>query len=152
MKHIAVWGLAAALVALVGCGAPKTDGADLQVTTEGSIEVTARLADIRGEFPPNDLYDYAYVMRYEVLQTHRGEAPATILVGQYNPLKPRASAADARSGEIGGDVTRFRQGDIHRLALEVPIDDYCMVGIINKYAEESQEPIYWAVWTNRVVQ
>lgn len=139
-------------VAVSACGPEKSDGADADVTSKGSIEVTARLADVTGEFPSNDLYDYAYVMRYEVTQSHRGEAPATILVGQYNPLKPRASAADARSGEIGGDVKAFRVGDVHRLALEVPIDDYCMVGIINPYAEETQEPIYWALWTNHVVQ
>jgi len=141
------------LTVCLGCGgAQKTDGADNNVTTMGSIEVTAKIVDITGEFPPNDLYDYAYVMKYEVIQTHRGEAPKTIYVGQYNPLKPRAEAADARSGEIGGNVKEFRVGDVHRLALEVPIDDYCMAGIINKYAEQTQDPIYWAVWTNRVVQ
>ncbi|GMV93287.1 MAG: hypothetical protein AMXMBFR82_30650 [Candidatus Hydrogenedentota bacterium] len=143
----------AVTLALAGCGGPeKTDGADDKVTTMGSIEVTAKIVDITGEFPPNDLYDYAYVMKYEVLQTHRGEAPQILYVGQYNPLKPRAEAADARSGEIGGDVTEFRVGDVQRLALEVPIDEYCMAGIINKYAEQTQDPIYWAVWTNRVVQ
>jgi hypothetical protein len=148
--------LVVALVTLSVCfgcgGAQKTDGVDDKVTTMGRIEVTAKIVDITGEFPPNDLYDYAYVMKYEVIQTHRGEAPKTIYVGQYNPLKPRAEAADARSGEIGGDVTEFRVGDVQRLALEVPIDDYCMAGIINKYAEQTQDPIYWAVWTNRVVQ
>ncbi|MCC6698002.1 MAG: hypothetical protein IT365_20440 [Candidatus Hydrogenedentes bacterium] len=141
------------LAVFAGCGgAEKTDGADPKVTSLGSIEVTAKLVEILGEFPPNDLYDYAYVLKYEVMQTHRGEAPKVIYVGQYNPLKARAEAADARSGEIGGTVTAFRAGDVHRMALEVPIDDYCMVGIINKYAEQTQEPIYWAVWTNRVVQ
>ena len=141
------------LTAFAGCGASeKTDGADPKVTGLGSIEVTAKLVEVLGEFPPNDLYDYAYVLKYEVVKTHRGEAPKTIYVGQYNPLKPRAEAADARSGEIGGTVTAFHAGDVHRMALEVPIDDYCMVGIINKYAEQVKDPIYWAVWTNRVVQ
>lgn len=143
----------ALLLLCLGCGgARRTDGADEKVTTLGSIEVTAKLTVIPGEFPPNDLYDYAYVLKYEVLQTHRGQVPKTIYVGQYNPLKLRSEAADARSGEIGGNVAEWRAGDVHRLALEVPIDDYCMVGIINKYADQSQDPIYWAVWTNRVVQ
>ena len=138
-----------------GCGpAAPDDGADPKASTMGTVEVTAKLVDIAGEFPPNDLYDYAYVMKYEVLETHRGEVAGTILVGQYNPLKKRAEAADQRSGEIGGNVTRFRVGDLQRLALEVPIDDFCMAGIINKYAETEpgDAPIYWAVWTNRVVQ
>lgn len=147
------WLTAVVVLALAGCAGPeKTDGADDKVTMMGSVEVTAKLIDITGEFPPNDLYDYAFVMKYEVLETHRGEAPQILYVGQYNPLKSRAEAADARSGEIGGDVTEFRVGDVHRLALEVPIDEYCMAGIINKYAQQTQDPIYWAVWTNRVVQ
>lgn len=144
---------AGVLLFQAGCGGAKpTDGADEKITTVGSIEVTAKLAEVPGEFPPNDLYDYAYVMKYEVLTTHRGQVPTTIYVGHYNPLKPRASAADARAEDVGGNVTRFSVGDVHRMALEVPIDDYCMAGIINKYAETSKDPIYWAVWTNRVVQ
>ncbi len=158
MRRVRVWGgpaLALTLALLVmGCGAEPDDGADAQVTTRGSVEVTARLVDVPGEFPSNDLYDYAYVMKYEVRQTHRGEAPKTILVGHYNPLKPRAEAADERSGDIGGNAIDFREGEWHRMALELPIEDYCMAGIINEYAEDSEdstEPIYWAVWTNRVV-
>jgi hypothetical protein len=34
------------------------------------------------------------------------------------------------------------------MALEAPIDDYFMGGIVNKYFGQSNEPIYWAVWTN----
>ena len=139
-----------------GCGArpTPTDGADPRVTTMGTIEVTARLADIPGEFPPNDLYDYAYVMKYDVLETHRGEASSTIYVGHYNPLKKRGEAADDRSGEIGGNITRYRVGDIHRLALDVPIENFCMAGIVNEYAEKepSDAPVYWTLWVNEVVK
>ena len=40
----------------------------------GGIEVTARLVEIPGEFLPNDnFYNYAFVMKYEVLDVHRGE-------------------------------------------------------------------------------
>ena len=143
------------LCLLSACSAPApTDGADPKVTTMGTVEVTAKLVDIAGAFPPNDLYDYAYVMKYEIVKAHRGQASGTILVGQYNPLKKRAEAADERSGEIGGNVTRFRTGDLHRLALDVPIDNFCMAGIVNEYAEKEpgDAPIYWAVWTNQVVQ
>jgi hypothetical protein len=38
------------------------------------------------------------------------------------------------------------------MALEVPIDDYYMGGIINKYFGESEDPIYWALWTNLVIK
>jgi hypothetical protein len=36
------------------------------------------------------------------------------------------------------------------MALEAPIDDYYMGGIINKYFGKFNGPIYWAVWTNEV--
>lgn len=141
---------------LAGCGgAPTpTDGADANTTTLGTVEITARLIDIPGEFPPNDLYDYAYVMKYEVLETHRGEATGTIFVGHYNPLKKRGEAADDRSGPIGGNLTRFRVGDIHRLALDVPIEEHCMAGIVNVYAENepNDAPVYWTLWVNEVVR
>jgi len=131
-----------------GCGgvaAPPTKVHEL-----GHVEVTARLVDIAGPFPPNDLYDYAYVMKYEVRQVHRGEAPQKDLyVGHYNPLKPRAGAADDRSGEIGGNVSAFYLGDVHRMALEAPLEDLFMGGIINEYFVEGQEQtIYWAWWTD----
>lgn len=144
------------ILLLAGCGgAPTpTDGADSKVTSMGSFEVTARLADIPGEFPPNDLYDYAYVMKYEVLETHRGDVTGTIYVGHYNPLKKRGEAADDRSGEIGGNITRYRVGDVHRLALDVPIEEYCMAGIVNVYAENApiDAPVYWTLWVNEVVK
>jgi hypothetical protein len=145
----------------VGCGScskETTDGSDPKVTTLGSIELTARLAEVipydeKCVFPPNDLYDYVYIFKYNVLETHRGKVEGdTILVGQYNPLKPRAKAADARAPEIGGNVTRFQAGDIHRLALEAPLDESYMGPIINKYHNQTKATLYWAVWTNRVVR
>lgn len=132
-----------------GCGGAPAPSP--KVHELGEVEVTARLTDVRGVFPPNDLYDYAYVMQYEVLQVHRGEvAPGPLLVGHYNPLKPRASAADARSGEIGGNVTAFNVGDVHRMALSAPLEEQIMAGIINEYQEEGKEQtLYWAWWTDQ---
>ncbi len=134
--------------------AKKTDpGVDPQVTSLGSIEVTAELIEIPGEIRNDPMYDYAHVMKYKVLEVHRGNVEKDVIyVGQYNPAKSRDAVADARVGEIGGNLRQFRVGDIHRLALEVPIDDYYMGGIINKYFGQTEDPIYWALWTNRVVQ
>ena len=84
---------------------------------------------------------------------HRGDIePGIIYIGHYNPLHPRSEVADARSGDIGGNLKTFRAGDVHRMALEVPIDDYFMGGIVNRYFEEETGPIYWAVWSNLVVR
>lgn len=141
------------LTCCLACRQKPDDGADAKITTAGSVEVTAKLEEIRGTFPSNHLYDYVYVLKYRVLDTHRGKVDGeTILVGQYNPLKPRAEAADARSGPIGGNVKKFAAGDLHRLALEVPLDEHYMGPIINKYHGEDPSPLYWGVWTNRVVR
>jgi hypothetical protein len=131
----------------------KTDtGADPNVTALGSIEVSAELVEIPGEVRDDPMYDYAHVMKYKVITVHRGTVAEEILyVGQYNPAKSRAEAADARVGDIGGNLKQFRVGDTHRLALEVPIEDYYMGGIINKYFGQVEDPVYWALWTNRVV-
>ena len=158
-------GLTLAIVCGGGCGegsaggSSASDGADEKVTTLGTIEVTAKLVEIipykeeeKVTFPPNKLYDYVYVMKYEVLKTHRGgpDVPKTLLIGHYNPLKPRAKAADARAEGIGGDLKRFRAGETHRIALEPKIDEHYMGPIINKYHGKHDGEIAWAVWTNRV--
>lgn len=136
-----------------GCGEQPDPGLDDQVTKRGTIEVTAELLEIPGVFPPNKLYDYAYVLKYRVLEVHRGDPGSDLLyVGHYNPLKPRSGVTDKRVKDIGGTLRNYRAGDIHRMALEVPIDDYYMGGIINEYNAEMTGPVYWAVWTNRVVR
>ena len=137
----------ACLLFLTGCG-KSVSPSPTKVTTMGTAEVTAKLIDIQGEFPPNQLYDYAYVMKYRVLKVHRGQVPAgDILVGHYNPLKTRTEARDRFSGPLGGNVGRFKVGDVHRLALEAPLDQVFMGGIIDKYIEEKGAR-YWAIWTD----
>jgi len=149
---LVTWFFLAALVCS-SCGPNPDSGEDAQVTTLGSLEVTAELEEIRGQFPNLPNYDYAFVFKYRVLEVYRGELKSdTLYVGHYNPLKPRDGVKDARVKEIGGNLGRFRVGELHRMALEVPIDDYYMGGIVNRYFKEKVGPIYWAVWTNRVVK
>jgi hypothetical protein len=131
----------------------ETPTADPNVTTRGSIEVTAQLEEIRGDLIDDPMYDYAHVMKYKVLRVYRGTVDqGVIYIGHYNPAEPRSSVADARVQEIGGNVKQFRVGDVHRMALEVPIDDHYMGGIINKYFGEVNDPIYWAVWTDKAAK
>ncbi len=139
-----------AMVVACGCSQSASVAHDPKLSALGTIEVTAKLVDTGGEFPPNDLYDYAHVMKYEVQQTHRGKVDGNVIyVGHYNPLKPRSAAADERVKEIGGNVTKFVAGDAHRMALAVPIDENFMGGIVNKLPESEKGPIYWALWTDR---
>ena len=140
--------IAALAAALAACSKSPANEVDPQVSTLGTAEVTAQLVEIPGPFPPNDLYNYAYVFKYKVLKTHRGSVPeGEILVAQYNPLKPREQVQDDVSGKVGGHVTSFRAGDIHRMALESPLDHFWMGGIVDKYFA-SGGTRYWAVWTN----
>ncbi|MHC4394285.1 MAG: hypothetical protein ACYS1A_01395 [Planctomycetota bacterium] len=137
----------------VSCTKEPQTGEDSQVTTLGSIEVIAQLVEIKGRLIDDPMYDYAHVMKYKVLEVCRGKVDEeTLYIAHYNPAKPRVAVADARVSEIGGTLRRFRPADIHRMALEVPVDDYYMGGIINKYFGEKTGPIYWAVWTNLVVR
>jgi len=149
------FGLRGLLFVLLGitlsCKNKADAGADSFVTTLGSTEVTAELLAIPGEFPPNDLYNYAYVLKYRVLVVHRGQVKQgeEILVAHYNPLKPRVSAADENSGKLGGNLQTFRVGDVHRIALDAPLDQHWMGGVIDKYFDQKGTR-YWAVWTNLV--
>ena len=98
-----------------------------------------------------ELYDYATVLKYQVLEVHRGKVKGqTIYVGHYNPFKPRSEAADRRVQDVGGNLKSFRAGQVHRMALEGSMLDHFRGGILNKYSEEDTDPIYWAVWTNLV--
>ena len=146
--------LSAGLVLLTSCGVKPVGGehgeSDTHVSTNGTVEVTARLVEIpKGALFTRDLYDYATVLKYEVLAVHRGEVDGdTLYVGHYNPWKPRSEAADKRAPDVGGNVRQFRTGQLHHLALEVPIEDHFMGGIVNKYFGKTTNAIYWAVWTN----
>jgi len=145
------------LLAIVLCAScardaadPAAGGEDPAVANRGSIEVTAQLVEVpEGAIFKRDLYNYATVLKYQVLEVHRGQVDGeTIYVGHYNPFKPRSEAADQRVEGIGGNLKTFRAGQVQRMALEVPIDDYYMGGIVNKYFGRQTGPIYWAVWTN----
>ena len=150
MKH-QILALGFALL-LAACGQKHSDaGADTQVTTRGAVEVTAKLVEVpEGAVFKRDLYDYATILKYEVVTVHRGavEKGATIFVGHYDPWKPRAEAADRKVRDIGGNVREFRAGDLHRMALESPMDDFFMGGIVDKYFGKRSGPAFWAVWTN----
>ena len=131
-------------------GGPSS-AVDPQLSARGSVEVTAELSEIpEGAIFQRDLYDYATVLKYRVIAVHRGQVSGdTIYVAQYNPFKPRNEAADNRVKDIGGNIRNFQAGQTHRLALEVPVEDHFMGGLVNKYFGTTSDPIYWAVWTNR---
>jgi len=148
MRVTALFAAAVLALGVTGCGRHPANEVDSEVTTLGTAEVTAELVEIPSPFPPNDLYNYAYVLKYRLLKTHRGQVPAgQILVAQYNPLKPRERVQDDVSGRVGGHLSAFRAGDVHRMALASPLDQFWMGGIIDEYFNQKATR-YWAIWTN----
>ena len=143
--------VAVALMA-TACAGRKEGAAssDRELSKRGSIEVTAKLVEIpEGAIFDRELYNYATVLKYQVLAVHRGRVKGdTIYVGHYNPAKPRSEVADKRVKDVGGSLKYFRAGQVHRMALEDSMLDHLTGGILNKYSEEDIDPIYWAVWTN----
>jgi hypothetical protein len=137
---------AIALTLAGGCGSGPAAEPSKEVTTSGSVEVTARLEEIRGTPPVTKLYRYAFIMKYRVLRVHRGKVEGDeILVAHYEPLKPRAEAGDKWSGPVGGNVVRLSVGEVHRMALEPTMDAY-MGAIIDPYFSQPGAR-HWAVWT-----
>jgi hypothetical protein len=127
-----------------------TAAPDPNLGTNGTVEVVAKLVEIpEGAIFKRDLYDYATILKYQVLKVQRGKVEGdTIFVGHYNPWKPRREAPDKRVPHLGGNVRQFQAGRVHHMALEVPIEDFFMGGIVNKYFGQTTNPIYWAVWVN----
>jgi hypothetical protein len=136
---------------LASCGPHHGDGADASVTKLGSIEVTARLLEVPSKaIVERQLYNYATILKYEVEQVHRGALKKgdVIFVAHYNPFKPRSEAADKRVKTVGGNVVSFVAGAHHRMALEAPLDEHYMGGIVNEYHAEANAVLHWALWTN----
>jgi hypothetical protein len=133
-------------------GSDGTSSSDSDLANRGAIEVSAKLVEIPdGAIFDRPLYNYATVLKYQVLQVHRGSVKGdTIYVGHYNPAKPRSEVADNRVKDIGGNLRYFRPEQVHRMALEGSMLDHFSGGILNKYSQEDTDPIYWAVWTDLV--
>ena len=131
--------------------AAVTGGKDPQMKNQGAVEVVARLVEVPvGAIFQRDFYDYAAVLKYEVVAVHRGTLHKgdIIYVGHYNPWKIRSEAADKRVKTVGGTLREFRGGELHHMALETSMDDCYMGGIVDKYFGKHSGPVYWAVWTD----
>ena len=114
--------------------------------------MTARLVEVpAGAIFKRELYNYATVLKYDVIEVHRGNVKGqTIYVGHYNPFKPRSEAADRRAPDVGGTLKSFTAGQVHRMSLEESMFDQFTGGILNLYSAEDTDAIYWAVWTEPV--
>ena len=83
-----------------------------------NLTVEGKLSEIPGKMPPNDLYNYVYVLKYKVTKVVEGKFDGKeILVGVYNPLIARGQVKDKMADKSKGDVRAFRVGDKHTLKL-----------------------------------
>lgn len=108
------------------------------------LVVTAKLVEIPTKFPPDDLYDYAYVMRYEV---QGGEMDKkSILVAHYKPRQPRSKISDAMKPHVGGKLRSFKQGDVHKLKLSPDLKKIWTGALVDEFAATDRKSVrYWAL-------
>jgi hypothetical protein len=109
-----------------------------------SIEVTAKLVEIPTQFPPDDLYDYAYVMRYQV--TGGPMDKQSLLVAHYKPRQPRSKIKDKMKPFVRGKVRSFAVGDVHRLKLTADLKKIWTGALVDEFAATDRKSVrYWAL-------
>jgi hypothetical protein len=108
------------------------------------IEVTAKLVEIPSQFPPDDLYDYAYVMRYQV--TGGPLDKQSLLVAHYKPRQARNKIKDKMKPFVHGKVRSFVVGDVHRLKLTPELKKVWTGAVIDEFAATDRKSVrYWAL-------
>jgi hypothetical protein len=147
-------GLAGALfcfvTAALGSGLARADGA-ATAPVPGSaaaptapLEVTAKLVEIPSKFPPDDLYDYAYVMRYEVIGGSMGGK--AIYVAHYKPRQARNAIKDQMKKVVSGKVRSFHVGDVHKLQLTAELKAVWRGALVDEFAATDRKTVrYFAL-------
>jgi len=111
------------------------------------IDVTAKLVEIPGKYPDDDLYDYAYVMRYVVVGGPMDKQ--TIYVAQYKPKQPRSAIKDKMKGVVSGKVRSFHQGDVHKLRLTPDLKSVWKGALVDEFSSvDHKSPRYFALVTD----
>lgn len=128
--------LAAALILLAAAPARAEE--------KKPIEVTAKLTEIPSKFPPDDLYDYAYVMKYQVIG---GELDGkTVLVAHYKPRRARKDIKDQMKKYVGGNLKRFKEGDAHQMTLDPDLQKIWTGAVIDDFfAGDRRSVRYWCL-------
>lgn len=159
MKKIAL--LASLLLPLAACDKQKPDSAasgsaagaasgytaPAKPPVDGQIVMIAKVAEIPGAFPANDLYNYCYVMKYQVVKVLQGAyADPDILVGHYNPRIARDQVKDEQDSKVGGNVKSFAVGDVHYLVLS-PVDGLWTGSMEDDFFKDKR-PRWWALWAD----
>jgi hypothetical protein len=108
------------------------------------VVVTAKLVEIPAKFPPDDLYDYAFVMRYEVVGGPLDKQ--SILVAHYKPRQPRGKIKAPMNANVRGKLRSFVQGDTHKLKLTPDLKTVFTGALIDEFsATDRKSARYWAL-------
>ena len=108
------------------------------------LDVTAKLVEIPSKMPPDDLYDYAYVMRYQVQGGPLDKQ--FLLVAHYKPLQPRSKIKDKMKGQVSGKLRSFNTGDVHKLKLSPDLKAIWKGALVDEYAATDHKTVrYWCL-------
>jgi hypothetical protein len=129
------------VVGLVLTTSPRSARSD---EAEVITTVTAKLVEIPSKLPPDELYDYAYVMRYEVIGGPLDKS--SILVAHYKPLQARSKIKDKMKEFVGGRLRSFTQGDVHKLKISSELKKIWKGPLIDEFAATDHKSIrYWCL-------
>lgn len=152
--------VAAGLVLALSLSACKKEATSVKATkrsivlparpaAQGGLVVVGMLKTVSGQFPANDLYKYAYVMKYTVDSVVEGAvATKEILVAHYDPRTARAAIQDDQKGKVGGTLTSFREGELHYLVLR-PLDS-AWTGALEDNFPQEKAPRWFATWAQGI--
>ncbi len=111
------------------------------------LSVTAKLVEVPGKFPPDDLYDYAYVMKYQVVGGPMDKQ--MIFVAHYKPRQPRAKIKDKMKAFVSGKLRSFAPGETHLLKLSADLKKIWKGPLTDEYAVSDRKSVrYWCLEAN----
>jgi hypothetical protein len=118
--------------------------ASLATAADAPMVVTAKLTEIPTKFPPDDLYDYAYVMRYQVVGgPNDGQS---LLVAHYKPRQLRSKIKDKMKPYVSGKVRSFNVGDVHKLKLTPDLKKVWSGALVDEFAATDRKSVrYWCL-------
>jgi hypothetical protein len=123
--------------------APATAAAPTARTKIDTLTILGTITEVPGKFPPNDLYNYVYIMKYRVTKVEKGTySGQEILVGVYNPLIARNQIKDKMKSLVGGDAGKFEMGAKHKLVLIKPIDAVWKDAVEDEYFDSDLDKWY----------
>jgi hypothetical protein len=148
-------GLLAAMVVLVvlaagAAGVHRAWAGDAPSPPAGAkapLSVTAKLVEIPAKFPSDDLYDYAFVMKYVVVGGPMDKQ--TILVAHYKPRQPRSGIKDQMKKVVSGKVRSFHEGDVHKMELTPDVKSVWKGALVDEFAATDHKSVrYFALVTD----